>query len=118
MGELRGDATEGRSIQGARRKRDVISLRREIDESELMATSFAALLKAFVRLTTAVPATALPANPQLAEQCKQNLAAVAASLRDLPRGRAIDEAGEIAAEEIEQICGANKGTIEERDGGA
>ncbi len=93
----------------------MISLRREIDESELIATNFAALVKAFVRLTTAVPATALPANPQLAEQCKQNLAAVAASLRDLPRVRAIDEAGEIAAKEIEQICGANKAAIEERD---
>jgi diguanylate cyclase (GGDEF)-like protein len=93
----------------------VISIRREIDESEMMATSFAALLKAFLRLTTAVPKTALAANPQLAEQCKQSLEAVAASLRDLPRIRVIDEAGEVAAQQIEQICGANKAAIEERD---
>jgi len=41
----------------------VISIRREINESELMATNFAALMKAFVRLTTAVPRTAHAANP-------------------------------------------------------
>lgn len=93
----------------------MISIRREIDESEMMATSFAALMKAFVRLTTAVPRTALAANPQLAEQCKQSLEAVAASLRDLPRIRVIDQAGEVAAQQIEQICGANKAAIEERD---
>ncbi len=93
----------------------MISIRREIDESELMATSFAALMKAFVRLTTAVPKTALAANPHLAEQCKQSLNAVAASLRDLPRVRVIDEAGETAIRQIEQICGVNKAAIEERD---
>jgi len=99
----------------AKRENGVISIRREIDESELMATNFAALLKAFVRLTSAVPGTAVPANPQLAEQCKQNLAAVTAALRHLPRVRVIDEAGEVAAKQIEQICGANKAAIEERD---
>ncbi len=93
----------------------MISIRREIDESELMATNFEALMKAFVRLTTVVPKTALAANPQLAQQCKQSLEAVATSLRDLPRVRIIDEAGELAARQIEQICGANKAAIEERD---
>ena len=93
----------------------MISLRREIDESEMMASSFAALLKAFVRLTTAVPNTALAANPQLAEQCKQSLEVVATSLSDMPRIRVIDEAGVMAAQQIEQICGANKAAIEERD---
>ncbi|PYT32566.1 MAG: hypothetical protein DMG58_09980 [Acidobacteria bacterium] len=99
----------------SRRETGVISIRREIDESELMATNFAALMNAFVRLTTAVPKTALAANPQLAEKCKQSLEAVATSLRDLPRVRVIDEAGDAAAKQIEQICGANKAAIEERD---
>lgn len=93
----------------------MISIRREIDESEILATNFAALLKVFLRLTTAVPKTSLPANPQLAEQCKQNLDAIAASLRDVPRVPAIDQAGDVAIQQIEQICGANKAAIEERD---
>jgi len=40
-------------------------------------------MKAFVRLTTVVPKDVACRHPQLAQQCKQSLEAVATSLRDL-----------------------------------
>jgi diguanylate cyclase (GGDEF)-like protein len=93
----------------------LISIRRQMDESEHFATCFAALLKAFLGLTTAVPRTALPANSELSTQCKQNLERATAPLEDYAAVQAIDEAGKIALQQIEQICRSNKAAMEERD---
>jgi diguanylate cyclase (GGDEF)-like protein len=93
----------------------LISIRRAIDESEQFATCFAALLKAFLGLTAVVPKTAMPANPEISTQCKQELEWATATLKDQPRVRAIDEAGKVALEQIEQICLSNKAALEERD---
>jgi diguanylate cyclase (GGDEF)-like protein len=55
------------------------------------------------------------ANPELSAQCKQNLERVTAPLEDNAAVQAIDEAGKIALQQIEQICRSNKAAVDERD---
>ena len=93
----------------------MISLRREVEQSELFATSFAALLSAFKGVTAALPATALPANPELARECEQNLEVATERLDGRPPLQAIEQAGKVAVQQIGQICGSNRAALEERD---
>jgi diguanylate cyclase (GGDEF)-like protein len=93
----------------------VISLRKEVEESELFATSFAALVHAFKGVTTAVSATALPANPGLAQECSHTLEMATGRLDGRPAIKAIEEAGNVAIRQVEQICCSNRAALEERD---
>jgi len=93
----------------------VISLRKEVEESELFATSFAALVHAFKGVTIAVSETALPANPGLAQECRQSLENATGLLDGRPRTKAIEEAGNVAIRQIEQIRCSNRAALEERD---
>jgi diguanylate cyclase (GGDEF)-like protein len=93
----------------------LISIRRKIDETEQLATRFQALVKAFLGLITALPRTALPANPELSVQCKENLEEVTAAFRFEPPAKAIDEASKAVLQQIENVCRSNKAAIEERD---
>jgi diguanylate cyclase (GGDEF)-like protein len=93
----------------------MISLRKEIQESENSEARAKALAKAFLGLLFAVPKTALPANADLAAQSRENLEKVAEPLKDSPRVPAIDAAGTAAVQQVDEICKSNKAAIEERD---
>jgi diguanylate cyclase (GGDEF)-like protein len=93
----------------------VISIRRKIDESEQLATRFHALVRAFLGLTSALPRTALAANPELSAACKESLEEVTAAFRLEPPPKDIDEIGKAVLQQIENVCRSNKGAIDERD---
>jgi diguanylate cyclase (GGDEF)-like protein len=93
----------------------LISLLKHIDESEHVAIRFAALRKAFLSLTAALPKTALPANSELSSRCKEDIKRVTVPLAGDPPVTAIDEAGGVALQQIEEICLSNKAAFEERD---
>jgi diguanylate cyclase (GGDEF)-like protein len=93
----------------------LISIRKQIDESEQLATRFQALVKAFLGLATAVPKTALPANPELSGQCKESLEKVTATFKFEPPVQAIDEAGKTVLQQIENVWRSNKTALDERD---
>jgi diguanylate cyclase len=93
----------------------LISIRRKIDESEHFALSFQALAKVFLGLANALPKAALPANPELSEQCKVNLRRAAELLQDSPSRSDIDEAGATTLSQLDEICRANQFALEERD---
>jgi diguanylate cyclase (GGDEF)-like protein len=93
----------------------LISLRKQIDESELFALRFRALLKALLGLTTVLPSAALPANDELFFRCKKELERVTAPLTGEPAVTVIEEAGRVAVREMEAICRSNKAALAERD---
>jgi diguanylate cyclase (GGDEF)-like protein len=93
----------------------MISIRKQIEDSENSETRARALLKAFLGLMGALPKAALPASAHLAAQCRENLEKAAATLKSEPRIPDIDEAGTLAVQQVDEICRSNKGAIEERD---
>jgi len=93
----------------------LISLRKQMEESEYSELRCRALLKAFLGLINVLPKAALPANPELSGQCKQSLEEAAAPLKGAPGVPAIDEAGRVAVQQTEEICRSNKIALEERD---
>ena len=93
----------------------MISLRKEIEESEQVALRFRALLKVLLELTTLLPKAALPANAELSSNCKKELEQVTAPLAGEPAVKAIQEAGKVALREIDAICSSNRAALEERD---
>jgi diguanylate cyclase (GGDEF)-like protein len=93
----------------------LISIRKQIEESEHSALRFRALLKALLELITVLPNSALPANSELSSNCKKELEQVAASLTGEPGVKVIEEAGRVALREMEAICRSNKAALEERD---
>jgi diguanylate cyclase (GGDEF)-like protein len=93
----------------------MISIRKQIEESENSEARARALVKAFLGLTGALPKAALPANAELAAQCKENLDKAAEPLKNEPRVPAIDEAGTVAVRQVDEIYRSNKLAIEERD---
>ena len=93
----------------------MISLRKQIQDSENSEARAQALTKAFVGLISAVPKAALPASADLAVQCRDNLDKVAESLKGEPRVPAIEKAGTVAVQQVDEICRSNKVAIEERD---
>lgn len=93
----------------------MISLRKQMEESESSELRSRALLKAFLELINVLPKAALPANPELSGQCKQNLEEATAALKAAPEVPAIDEAGRVAVQQTEEICRANKLALDERD---
>ena len=93
----------------------MISLRKEMRDSENAEARAKALGKAFQGLLSAVPKTALPANSELALHAKEKLDEVADTLKGEPRVPEIDAAGEAAVKQVDEICKSNKVAIEERD---
>jgi diguanylate cyclase (GGDEF)-like protein len=93
----------------------VISLRRKIDESEHFATGYQALVKVFLSLTAALPKAALPANPDLAAESKEQLERVTAPLKDSPATHQIDQAGKVTLQQFDEICRSNRAAMDERD---
>ena len=93
----------------------MISIRRKIDEADQFAISFQALAKVFRGLVNAIPKAALPANPELSEQCKVALQKATERLEDAPTRREIDEAGAATLSHLNEICRANQFALEDRD---
>lgn len=93
----------------------MISIRREMDESEQFAASFAVLSKVFQELANALPNTALPANPELFAQCGQELDQVAANWKQRPPKKVIEGARDVSLNQIERICASNKTALNDRD---
>jgi diguanylate cyclase (GGDEF)-like protein len=93
----------------------VISIRQKIDEHERFAQSFQALLNVFHGLAAAIPKAALPASPELWEQCRSELRRAADRLKSAPSRQEIDEAGATTLHQIDDICRSNQHAIEERD---
>jgi diguanylate cyclase (GGDEF)-like protein len=94
----------------------LISLRKEIEVSDQVATRLKTLLKAFLGLTGALPKTALPADPDLSGLCRENLERATAGFEtaDLPVA-VIEAAGKTCVDQVETIFTANKAAIDERD---
>jgi len=93
----------------------LISLRKQIDESELSVLRFRALLDALRGITTSLPHAALPANSELSSMCKKDLERATDSLSGESAINVIEEAGKVAVRSIEAICRSNKTALEERD---
>jgi diguanylate cyclase (GGDEF)-like protein len=93
----------------------LISIRKEMDESQQLADRFSALLQAFLDLGATIPKTALPADPELFAQCAQKIEQAAATLKSRASLAAIQGARELSLHQIDQICAANQAAFDERD---
>ncbi|MEI9973021.1 MAG: diguanylate cyclase [Ignavibacteriota bacterium] len=93
----------------------MISLRKEMRDSENADARARALAKAFLGVLSAVPKTALPANSNLAAESKETFDRVADTLKGEPLVPDIDAAGVAGVRQVEEICKSNKVAIDERD---
>ena len=93
----------------------MISLRKQIEESENADGRARALAKAFLSLIFALPKAALPANAELSAQARELLEKSAEPLKGEPRVPEIDAAGSVAVQQVDEIYKSNKTAIEERD---
>jgi diguanylate cyclase (GGDEF)-like protein len=93
----------------------MISLRKQMEDSENSETRARALSKAFLGLLSAVPKAALPANADLAAQVRENLEKAGEPLKGDARVPEIDKAGTVAVQQVDEIYRSNKIAIEERD---
>ena len=93
----------------------MISIRREMEQSDSWRNRFQGMLQAFLRLSSAVPAVALPADQALFESSKLAVAKAIAPLSEQPGLKAIDSAAQEVVEQLEQACQSNQSALEERD---
>ena len=93
----------------------MISIRRQIDEADHFAPRFEALRSAHLALTAVLPKAALPANPELAAQCKETLDRAALAVSFEASARDLDQAGKVAVTQLDAICGSNAEAIKQRD---
>ena len=93
----------------------MISLRKEIDESQQLADSFTALLQAFLDVGTDIPKTALPADPELSADCEHRFERAAASLKSGRHPADVQSTRQILLNQIARICAANQAAFTERD---
>lgn len=101
---------------GEPRDNSLISLRKEIEAADYVATRLKALVKAFLGLTGALPKTVLPADPDLAGVCRDNLQNATAGFETAEPGvAAIEAAGKTCIDQVEAIYSANKAALDDRD---
>jgi diguanylate cyclase (GGDEF)-like protein len=93
----------------------MISLRKQMQESENSEARVRALFKAFLGLISVVPKMALPANAELAARSRETLEKAAARLKGEAQVPEIDAAGTAAVQQVDEICKSNRLAIEERD---
>lgn len=94
----------------------MISLRKQIENSENSEARARALAGAFVGLAAALPKAALPADSELAAECRDALEKAVEPLKgEQPRVPEIQSAGAVAVQQVEAIHRSNKRAIEERD---
>jgi diguanylate cyclase (GGDEF)-like protein len=94
----------------------MISLRKQIQDSENAEGRARGLAKALLAVLSSVPKTALPANADLAARCRESLERAGEPLKGEPRLPEIDTAGAVAVQQVDEICKSNKAALEERDG--
>ena len=79
----------------------MISIRKEINESQQLADSFAGLVKVFLEVAAAIPKAALPADPELFALCGQKVEQTAATLsKGRPEMAAVQTAGQLSLQQI------------------
>ena len=93
----------------------MISIRKEMDESQQLADRFSALLQAFLDVGAAIPKAALPADPQLFADCARKIEQASAALNSRPPLAAIQGTRDLSVEQIGRICAANQAAFDERD---
>lgn len=93
----------------------MISIRRQIEDSEGRVARFKALLNAFLDVAAALPKTVAPASPEASKRWKEALERTTAPLKGDAPVEAIDEAGRIAVGQIDEISRSNKAALEDFD---
>lgn len=93
----------------------MISLFKQIEDSENLLAGFRALRKAYLELMRVLHRAALPANPELSAQCKEELDALASQLENAQAAEPIDAARKATLAQFEAIYHSNRAALEERD---
>ncbi|MGD0778872.1 MAG: diguanylate cyclase [Candidatus Solibacter sp.] len=93
----------------------MISILKQIEQSENSLLRFRALRRAYLALAGALPMVALPVNPELSGQCKEECDKFTALLDDTSPAQTIDQAGKVVLDQLEAIYHSNRAGIEERD---
>lgn len=93
----------------------MISIFKQIAQSEESLLRSRALLKAYLDLTGDLPRLALPVNPELSGACKEECDRFTALLKDTPTVETIDQAGKVVLDQVEAIYHSNRAGIEERE---
>jgi len=96
-------------------EKTLISIRKEMDESQQLADRFSALLQAFLDVGATIPKAALPADPELFAECAHKIEQAAATLKSRPPLAAIRSTRDLSVQQIGQICAANQAAFAERD---
>ncbi len=93
----------------------MISIRKEIDESQQLADRFTALMQAFLVVGATIPKAALPADPELFTACGQKIEQAGGMMKSHARVAAIQQFRDLSLQQIHQICAANVAAFAERD---
>jgi diguanylate cyclase (GGDEF)-like protein len=93
----------------------MISLRKQMQDSENSETRARAMVKTFLGVLSAIPKAAVPTSSELAAQCREKIEKAAEPLKGEPQVPEIEKAGTVAVEQVEQISRSTKLAIEERD---
>jgi len=93
----------------------LISIRKEIDESQQLADRFSALLQAFLDVGAAVPKTVLQAGPEVFAECSQGMEQAAGQLKTQPQVAVIRRVRDLSLLQIDRICAANEAAFSDRD---
>jgi diguanylate cyclase (GGDEF)-like protein len=93
----------------------LISIRRQIEESESSVTRFKALLKAFLDVAAVLPKMVAPANPESSKRWREALERTTAPLKAGVPVEVIDEVGKTALGQIDEICRSNRVALDEFD---
>src|SRR5579883_2456412 len=86
-----------------------------MDESAVYAAGYQSLAKVFADVTASLPNAALPANPDLAAACKEELEQATEPLTRSATTAEIEKAGAVTVKQVDEICRSNRSALEERD---
>jgi diguanylate cyclase (GGDEF)-like protein len=93
----------------------LISIRRQIEDSEGAVARFKALLKAFLGVADVLPRTAVPATPEASKRWREALERALAPLKEDVPADVIGEVGRAAIGQIDEICRSNQAALDEFD---
>ena len=93
----------------------MISIRKQIEDSEGLVARFKALLNAFLGVAAVLPKTVAPASPEVCKRWKEALERTTAPLKDDAPAGVIDEVGRTAVGQIDEICRSNRAALDEFD---
>ena len=96
-------------------RRQLISIRKQMNEADSLAARLRALVNAFLGVTAVLTKTAVPASPEFTRQCRQNFEQATASLKSDSSAESIDEAGNGVVRQIEEIARSNKTALDDYD---